>query len=94
MRIAAKTYNYSTENLTKNEMKLVFPSCYSDEIEKYAFEYKTALEYNGLMDKMIVFSHEKKYLELFKNRVLIDIDFKLDTSKNEVIWWYIPCRNT
>lgn len=58
--------------------------------EKYAFEYKTALEYNGLMDKMIVFSHEKKYLELFKNRVLIDIDFKLDTSKNEVIWWYQP----
>ena len=42
------------------------------------------------MDKMIVFSHEKKYLELFKNRVLIDIDFKLDTSKNEVIWWYQP----
>lgn len=39
LRIAAKTYNYSTENLTKNEMKLVFPSCYSDEIEKYAFEY-------------------------------------------------------
>lgn len=58
--------------------------------EKYAFEYKTALEYNGLMDKMIVFSHEKKYLELFKNRVLIDIDFKLDTSKNEVIWWCQP----
>ena len=39
LRIAAKTYNYSTENLTKNEMKLVFPSCYSDEIEKYASEY-------------------------------------------------------
>lgn len=58
--------------------------------EKYAFEYKTALEYNGLMDKTIVFSHEKKYLELFKNRILIDIDFKLDTSKNEVIWWYQP----
>ena len=58
--------------------------------EKYAFEYKTALEYNGLMDKTIVFSHEKKYLELFKNRVLIDIDFKLDTSKNEVIWWCQP----
>ena len=58
--------------------------------EKYVFEYKTALEYNGLMDKTIVFSHEKKYLELFKNRVLIDIDFKLDTSKNEVIWWYQP----
>ena len=58
--------------------------------EKYAFEYKTALEYKGLMDKTIVFSHEKKYLELFKNRVLIDIDFKLDTSKNEVIWWYQP----
>lgn len=58
--------------------------------EKYVFEYKTALEYNGLMDKTIVFSHEKKYLELFKNRILIDIDFKLDTSKNEVIWWYQP----
>ena len=58
--------------------------------EKYVFEYKIALEDNGLMDKTIVFSHEKKYLELFKNRVLIDIDFKLDTSKNEVIWWYQP----
>ena len=58
--------------------------------EKYVFEYKTALEYKGLMDKTIVFSHEKKYLELFKNRILIDIDFKLDTSKNEVIWWYQP----
>lgn len=42
------------------------------------------------MDKTIVFSHEKKYLELFKNRVLIDIDFKLNTSKNEVIWWCQP----
>ena len=42
------------------------------------------------MDKTIVFSHEKKYLELFKNRVLIDIDFKLDTSKKEVIWWCQP----
>lgn len=58
--------------------------------EKYVFEYKKALEDNSLMDKTIVFSHEKKYLELFKNRVLIDIDFKLDTSKNEVIWWCQP----
>ena len=39
LRIAAKTYNYSTEILTRKEMKLVFPSCYSDEIEKYAAEY-------------------------------------------------------
>ena len=58
--------------------------------EKYVFEYKTALEYKGLMDKTIVFSHKEKYLELFKNKVLIDIDFELDTSKNEVIWWYQP----
>lgn len=58
--------------------------------EKYALEYKKALEDNGLMDKTIVFSHEEKYLELFKNRVLIDIDFELDTSKQEVMWWYRP----
>lgn len=61
--------------------------------EKYALEYKKALEDNGLMEKTIVFSHEEKYLELFKNRVLIDIDFKLDTSKNEVIWWSRPLSN-
>ena len=42
------------------------------------------------MEKTIVFSHEEKYLELFKNRVLIDIDFELDTLKDEVIWWYQP----
>src|SRR5574344_187265 len=58
--------------------------------EKYALEYKKALEDNGLMEKTIVFSHKEKYLELFKNKVLIDIDFELDTSKNEVIWWYQP----
>lgn len=58
--------------------------------EKSALEYKKALEDNGLMEKTIVFSHEEKYLELFKNKVLIDIDFELDTSKNEVIWWYQP----
>lgn len=45
------------------------------------------------MDKTIVFSHEEKYLELFKNRVLIDIDFELDTSKQEVMWWYRPLAN-
>lgn len=39
LRIAAKAYNYSAEMLTKKEMKLVFPSCYSDEIEKFAAEY-------------------------------------------------------
>lgn len=58
--------------------------------EKYALEYKKALEDNGLMEKIIVFSHEEKYLELFKNRVLINIDFELDTSKKEVIWWCQP----
>ena len=58
--------------------------------EKYAFEYKKALEDNGLMEKTIVFSHEKKYLDLFKNRVLIDLDSKIDLSKNEVINWYEP----
>lgn len=45
------------------------------------------------MDKTIVFSHEEKYLELFKNRVLIDIDFELDTSKKEVMWWCRPLAN-
>ena len=39
LRIAAKAYNYSAEMFTKKEMKLVFPSCYSDEIEKFAAEY-------------------------------------------------------
>lgn len=39
LRIAAKAYNYSAGMLTKKEMKLVFPSCYSDEIEKFAAEY-------------------------------------------------------
>lgn len=39
LRIAAKEYNYSAGMLTKKEMKLVFPSCYSDEIEKFAAEY-------------------------------------------------------
>ena len=45
------------------------------------------------MEKTIVFSHEEKYLELFKNRVLIDIDFKLDTSKDEIVWWSQPLSN-
>ena len=61
--------------------------------EKYALEYKKALEDNGLMEKTIVFSHEEKYLELFKNRVLINIDFELDTSKDEIIWWSRPLVN-
>lgn len=42
------------------------------------------------MDKTIVFSHEEKYLELFKNRVLIDIDFELD---DKVMCWYRPLAN-
>ena len=49
--------------------------------ETFALEYKKALEDNGLMEKTIVFSHEEKYLELFKNKVLINIDFELDISK-------------
>lgn len=61
--------------------------------EKYALEYKKALEDNGLMEKTIVFSHEEKYLELFKNRVLIDIDFELDTSKDEIVQWSQPLLN-
>lgn len=61
--------------------------------EKYALEYKKALEDNGLMEKTIVFSHEEKYLELFKNKVLINIDFELDTSKDEIIWWSRPLAN-
>lgn len=39
LRIAAKSYNYSTEKLTSEEMKYVFPTCYKNEIEKYASEY-------------------------------------------------------
>lgn len=39
LRIAARTYNYSTEKLTKEEMKLVFPKCYSQTVEKYSNEY-------------------------------------------------------
>ena len=39
LRIASKNYNYSTETLTQTDMKLVFPQCYNDEIEKYATEY-------------------------------------------------------
>ena len=54
---------------------------------------KKALEDNGLMEKIIVFSHEEKYLELFKNRVLIDIDFELDTSKDEIAQWSQPLSN-
>ena len=61
--------------------------------EKYALEYKKALEDNDLMDKTIVFSHEEKYLELFKNRVLIGIDFELDTSKYGGDWWHRPLAN-
>lgn len=39
LRIAAKTYNYSTEKLTEKEMSLVFPKCYSQYVEKYSNEY-------------------------------------------------------
>ena len=45
------------------------------------------------MEKTIVFSHEEKFLELFKNKVLIDIDFELDTSKDRGGWWYRPLAN-
>ena len=61
--------------------------------EKSALEYKKALEDNGLMEKTIVFSHEEKYLELFKNKVLIDIDFELDLSKDGGAWWCRPLAN-
>lgn len=61
--------------------------------EKSALEYKKALEDNGLMEKTIVFSHEEKYLELFKNKVLINIDFELDLSKDGGAWWCRPLAN-
>lgn len=61
--------------------------------EKSALEYKKALEDNGLMEKTIAFSHEEKYLELFKNKVLIDIDFELNLPKNKEGWWYRPLAN-
>ena len=61
--------------------------------EESALKYKKALEDNGLMEKTIVFSHEEKYLELFKNKVLIDIDFELDSSKDREGWWFRPLAN-
>ncbi len=61
--------------------------------EKSALEYKKALEDNGLMEKTIAFSHEEKYLELFKNKVLIDIGFELNLPKYKEGWWYRPLAN-